>query len=185
VRPLGGFRLRLGFEDGTQGDVDVAAIIGKFAGVFAPLRKAAYFESVRVDRGLGTIRWPNGADIAPETLYDALTRRSRNSGLLAATAPSPKPPAPGASTSVPEICRFFGTVIQMYFGEKHAHHFHARYAGKRATIEIETLKILSGKLPPRVHGFIAEWAALHRGELLRNWERARRGRELRRIAPLE
>src|SRR3989442_1741593 len=59
VRPLGGFRLRLRFEDGTEGDVDIAAIVGKSTGVFAPLRKIAYFESVRVDRGLGTICWPN------------------------------------------------------------------------------------------------------------------------------
>ena len=183
VRPLEGFRLRLRFEDGTEGDVDVAAIVREFTGVFEPVQEAEYFRTVRVDRRLGTICWPNGADIAPETLFGALSRRTRRAP--AATTPSPEPPASGSETSVPEICRFFGIVIQMYFREEHAPHFHARYSGKRASIEIETLGILSGRLPPRIQGFVAEWATLHEKELLENWERARLGRKLRRIAPLE
>ena len=86
---------------------------------------------------------------------------------------------------MPEICRFFGVVIQMYFRERHAPHFHVRYGERRASIDIKTLGITSGSLPPRVLGFVTEWAALHRGDLDANWERARRGRKLRPIAPLE
>lgn len=184
VEPLEGHLLRLGFDDGFEGEVDVAAVIGSFRGVFAPLSRPSYFRRVRVDSGLGTVRWPNGADIAPETLRDALNavtraRRRRRSPS------SPIKPAPGTNGSMPEICRFFGVVIQMYFSEKHAPHFHVRYAGKRASIDIGTLGISSGSLPPRVLGFVTEWAALHRRELIENWERARRGRKLRAIAPLE
>lgn len=185
VRPLGGFGLRIRFEDGTEGDVDIAKLVGKFAGVFARVHDPSYFAKVRVDRQLGTISWPNGADIAPEALFGALTRRTRGSHPPFPMARSPEPRVPGTESSVPEICRFFGIVIQMYFHEEHAPHFHARYAGRKATIEIETLRVMSGKLPPRVHGFVAEWAALHRKELLENWDRARRGRKLRRVEPLE
>lgn len=86
---------------------------------------------------------------------------------------------------MPEISRFFGIVIQMYYREQHSPHFHAQYAGTRATIDIETLRMLSGTLPQRVQGLVAEWAMIHRDELLKNWDLARRGKKLRRIAPLE
>ena len=57
----------LRFQDGTEGDVDLA---GSLRGpVFEPLHDVEYFRQVRVDSELGTIVWPNGADIAPETLY--------------------------------------------------------------------------------------------------------------------
>lgn len=185
VRPLGGYRLRLRFDDGTEGDVDIARIIGEFAGMFARVRQPSYFAKVRVDRQLGTISWPNGADIAPETLFGALTRKARGPRPAAAMPRPPQPPVHGTESSVPEISRFLGIVIQMYFRERHAPHFHARYAGRKASIEIETLRIASGRLTPRVHGLVAEWAALHRKELLENWERARRGLKLRRVEPLE
>lgn len=179
-----GHRLRLGFQDGSEGDLDIATIVGTFSGVFAPLRRPSYFRRVRVDPDLGTISWPNGADIAPETLRDALTHVTR-ARRRRVSPPSPDSPALGTNGSMPEICRFFGVVIQMYFSETHAPHFHVRYAGTRASLDIGTLAILSGSLPPRVLGFVTEWASLHRSELSENWERARRGRKLRSIAPLE
>ncbi len=85
---------------------------------------------------------------------------------------------------MPEISRFFGIVIQMYFSDHQTPHFHARYGGKRAVVQIRTLKAMSN-LSPRVLGFVVEWARLHRQELLENWERARRGEMLLEIEPLE
>ncbi len=69
VKVVGDYRLRLTFEDGTVGEIDFAT--REWRGVFEPLRDPAYFARVRVDPESGTIAWPNGADMAPEPLYDA------------------------------------------------------------------------------------------------------------------
>ena len=65
---LDNYVVRLTFKDGTSGCVDLADLVGQGA-VFEPLRDHSYFRRARVSRTLGTIVWPNGADIAPETLY--------------------------------------------------------------------------------------------------------------------
>jgi len=185
VEVLEGHRLRLGFDDGAEGDVDISSIV-PFEGVFAPLRESGYFARVRVDPELGTISWPNGADIDPEVLYSAVTGAPLpewappKSGSL-----PPNSPAPGMEASMPEICRFFGIVIQMYFREHPVTHFHVRYGEWKAVVAIESASVLSGALPPRVVGLVAEWATLHRDELRDDWDRARQGLPLRKIAPLE
>lgn len=72
VRPLDGYRLWVRFEDGVEGPVDVAEMI-HFQGVFAPLRDREKFLEVRVDQEIGTICWPNGADLDPDVLYSCVT----------------------------------------------------------------------------------------------------------------
>jgi uncharacterized protein DUF2442 len=72
VTPLDGYRLCLRFEDGTQGEVDVAQMV-PFQGVFAPLRDRAEFVKVRINADLGTICWPTGADLDPDVLYAMVT----------------------------------------------------------------------------------------------------------------
>ena len=62
----------LRFEDGAAGIVDVAELV-EFSGVFAPLRDRVYFEQVRIEPDLGTIVWPNGADLDPVVLYARAT----------------------------------------------------------------------------------------------------------------
>ena len=74
VVPQGGYRLRLRFEDGVAGDVDVGELV-HFTGVFAPLHEPAFFLQVRVNPDLGTICWPNGADLDPDVLYARVTGR--------------------------------------------------------------------------------------------------------------
>jgi len=66
VEFLGGHRLRLDFDDGSSGEIDFSD--EEWQGVFAPLADPNYFGAVELDEELGTIVWPNGADIAPETL---------------------------------------------------------------------------------------------------------------------
>jgi hypothetical protein len=61
-------------------------------------------------------------------------------------------------------------VITMYSGDHPPPHFHARYVGQSVSIGIEPLTVLAGTLPPRVLGQVFEWAALHQGELLADWE---------------
>ena len=72
VEVISDYRLRLTFEDGTVGDVDFAG--REWRGVFEPLQDPAYFARVEVDPESGTIAWPDGADMAPEPLYDEVLR---------------------------------------------------------------------------------------------------------------
>jgi hypothetical protein len=73
VEHLGGFRLRLSFADGLVGDVDLSdRFDGELGPVFLPLRDVAYFARVFVDPELGTIVWPNGADLAPDVLHEQI-----------------------------------------------------------------------------------------------------------------
>jgi hypothetical protein len=72
VKPLDSYRLFLRFEDGVEGEVDVAKMI-RFDGVFAPLREHAQFLEVRVNGETGTVCWPNGADLDPDVLYSCVT----------------------------------------------------------------------------------------------------------------
>ena len=86
---------------------------------------------------------------------------------------------------MPEISRFLGIIITMYYREHNPPHFHVRYGGQTAEMAIQSLAIISGRLTPRVLGLVTEWAALHRDELLEDWNLAREHAELKRIPPLE
>ena len=85
---------------------------------------------------------------------------------------------------MPEISRFLGIIIKMKWDEHNPPHFHAEYGGKEVVVNISDLSIRSGRLPPRVVGLILEWAALHRGALQSNWERAQSGNPIKKIKPL-
>jgi len=86
---------------------------------------------------------------------------------------------------MPEISRFLGIIIAMYYKDHEPPHFHVRYGGQKAIISIETLTLLRGKLSPRVLGLVIEWASLHQMELMENWELARKQEALKKIEPLE
>lgn len=86
---------------------------------------------------------------------------------------------------MPEVSRFFGIVIRVFFNDHDPPHFHAVYGGDEALIEIESLAVYRGELPQRALAMVLEWAALHRQELRRDWDLARRGRPPEPIAPLE
>ena len=79
VDVVGEHRLRLTFEDGASGEVDLSG--SEWRGVFEPLADPAYFERVELDTELGTIVWPNGADIAPETLHSWVASRLRTAAV--------------------------------------------------------------------------------------------------------
>ena len=63
---------------------------------------------------------------------------------------------------MPEISRFLGIVVKMFFDEHNLPHFHAIYGNHSAAISIDSLKILEGNLPPRILGLVAEWASDHK-----------------------
>ena len=81
---------------------------------------------------------------------------------------------------MPEISRFLGIIISMYFDEHNPPHFHAHYNEYRASVDIGNLNIMVGSLPAKVRGLVEEWAELHRDELLQMWET----KEFHRIPPL-
>ena len=86
---------------------------------------------------------------------------------------------------MPEVSRFFGICIAFFFNDHNPPHFHAVYEGRKAVFEIHTLQMTEGTLPPRVRGFIVEWAAQHQAELLAAWETVRSGKTPGKIAPLQ
>ena len=85
---------------------------------------------------------------------------------------------------MPEISRFFGIIIAMFFDEHNPPHFHARYGGDKASIEIDSLRVLEGALPPRVLGLVVEWASQHIEELSANWEELVHDGQAKKIEPL-
>jgi hypothetical protein len=86
---------------------------------------------------------------------------------------------------MPEISRFLGMIVAMYYNDHGPPHFHVRYGRHQATIAIDPIALLEGRLPPRALGLAIEWATLHRSELLVDWEKARRLEPLDPIDPLE
>jgi hypothetical protein len=86
---------------------------------------------------------------------------------------------------MPEISRFYGIIIAMFFEDHNPPHFHARYAGEKVTIEIESFRVLEGRISPRALGLVIEWAAQHKEELMRNWELAKNNQTPNKIEPLK
>ena len=86
---------------------------------------------------------------------------------------------------MPEVSRFFGIIIAMYYNDHSPPHFHARYGDQKALISIESLTILRGQLSPRVLGLVVEWASAHQSELMEDWRLARSDEPLKKIPPLE
>jgi hypothetical protein len=86
--------------------------------------------------------------------------------------------------AVPRISAFYGIVITMYWRDHPPPHFHATYAGHVVEIEVESLDVLDGWLPPRALRLVREWGGLHRDELRGNWDRARSHDTLHPIDPL-
>jgi hypothetical protein len=86
---------------------------------------------------------------------------------------------------MPEISRFFGIIIAMFFDDHNPPHFHARYGNDHAVIKIKDLTVLEGYLQPRALGLVMEWAAIHKDELLNDWELAKNKKPLFPVEPLK
>ena len=86
---------------------------------------------------------------------------------------------------MPEISRFFGIIVAMFYNDHAPPHFHVRYGDQKAIIAIETLRIIGGELRPRALALVVEWATLHQDELRQDWQLARSMQPLIAIAPLE
>ena len=85
---------------------------------------------------------------------------------------------------MPTISMFYGIVIQIYWHDHPPPHFHALYGEHEALIDMRTLSVMEGNLPRRALSLVLEWAELHRGELLEDWDLCTRRLQPRTIAPL-
>ena len=85
---------------------------------------------------------------------------------------------------MPEICRFYGILIKMYFNEHNPPHFHAEYQEYKAVITIKE-GIVEGKMPKRALKLIFEWLDIHQEELLQNWDTISETGKFKRIEPLD
>ena len=86
---------------------------------------------------------------------------------------------------MPEICRFFGIIIAMFYDDHNPPHFHVRYGEYKSAIKIDDFAVLDGYLPPRALGLVMEWAELHKNELLADWQLAQENKQPVPIAPLQ
>lgn len=86
---------------------------------------------------------------------------------------------------MPEISRFLGIIITMYYKDHPPAHFHAIYGDYEAQFSLDDLRILKGNLPPRVIGLVIEWASIHKEELLKDWDLCVSEKPLNKISPLE
>ena len=85
---------------------------------------------------------------------------------------------------MPIISRFLGIIIMMYWNDHNPPHFHAKYGEYEVTISMDG-NVIDGNLPKRALKLVKEWVKLHKNELLENWQRAKDGRPLNIIEPLE
>ena len=89
---------------------------------------------------------------------------------------------------MPEICRFFGIIITMYWEADAPHqtpHFHVRYNDYRASYGVDPVVQLAGALPRRQQRLVEAWAEIHQEELIQDWTLAQQGRMLFRIEGLQ
>jgi len=85
---------------------------------------------------------------------------------------------------MPELSRFLGMTIAMYFKDHNPPHFHVLYNEYDAAIEIKTLSVIDGKVPPRILGLALEWAEMHKDELIEDWELIQKTGKYNKIQPL-
>lgn len=73
VHPLTNYQLKLRFEDGVEGIIDLSKLV-QFTGVFEPLKNPDYFNQVKLSSEWGTVYWDSGADLDPDVLYSHLSQ---------------------------------------------------------------------------------------------------------------
>ncbi len=83
---------------------------------------------------------------------------------------------------MPEITRFYGIIIKIFFTREHnPPHFHAVYGEYNGTFEISTLDMLEGDLPPKAQALVKEWAAPYANDIMKMWDT----KVLKKLPPLE
>jgi hypothetical protein len=166
VKVLDAARLWLRFSDGLEGVVDLA----RESSAFPESNDSKWFAQVTLAGG--GLAWPGGFDCAPEWLHERVAAAKDNES---------QPNDDGWESlhrqlgAIPEISRFFGIVIRMFYSGHARPHFHAEYGEYAISIEIDGDGI-HGRFPPARLPMLFEWRE--------NWERLRRGEAAVPILPL-
>ena len=159
------YQIWIAFDDGKEGKINLSKTLKNRGGVFKPLQSINYFKNFKIEND--TLSWKNGADLAPESLYELLNKKPN---------------------LIQKVSQFLGIKILMNCKEtKGEPHFYAEYSdcnNYKISVEIKT-GIVKGKMPPRALELVLEWLNLHKKELLKNWQLANKGKSLNQIAPLE
>ena len=82
---------------------------------------------------------------------------------------------------MPEIARFYGIVIKLFFGDHLPPHFHAVYGEYIGLFDINSLEMIEGDLPKRAKKLVIEWATINKHELKQMWD----SQEFRKLQPLD
>ena len=85
---------------------------------------------------------------------------------------------------MPEISRFYGIIVQIFFKDHDPPHFHIEYGEFKAVINLNN-EIVKGFMPKRALNLVFEWMDIHKNELIENWELAQKGKPLNKIEPLK
>ncbi len=86
---------------------------------------------------------------------------------------------------MPEISRFFGIVVRLFYDDHAPPHFHTEYGEYKATYSIKELQLLAGKLPRREEFLVLSWAKMHQDELLKDWDLCVNSKVPFKIEPLD
>lgn len=81
---------------------------------------------------------------------------------------------------MPEIARFYGIIIKLFFGDHPPPHFHAVYGEYMGLFNLETLEMIEGDLPSRANKLVIEWATMYQNELREMWDK----QEFHKLPPL-
>jgi hypothetical protein len=85
---------------------------------------------------------------------------------------------------MPEISRFYGIIIKIYFSEHNPPHFHAEYGEYKVVVDLEN-DVIKGFMPNRALKLLIEWTDLHKDELIENWQQCRNEKSPKKIEPLK
>jgi hypothetical protein len=164
VRHHQGTLLEIVLSDGKRGTLDLAK-----EGALRHLDPS----QARIDQGV--LRWPDGTDVNPDWLHERLAAQSNDDAWRDLHQ---------QVATMPEISRFFGIVIRMYYADHVRPHFHAVHGDQTLSVEIDGDGV-HGSFPPSRLPLLFEWRDRHRDALRINWDRLRHGMAPLPIAPLD
>jgi hypothetical protein len=176
IHPIHNTTVWLRFSDDLSGEIDIADVLGSHFP--ASLRDAMAFNQLRLENG--TPVWPDGTDISPFALHAHLRAAK---GFPPKSNDDEGEQRRAQLRGMPEISRFFGIVIRMFYDDHSPPHFHVEHGEHWASITIED-DVISGRLPRTTLRLVLEWEDAHRAELLENWNRMRAGEPPQPIVPL-